>query len=123
LGLTAPFLNLFKHHPNLGKFNTADRVVALKDPNRGFPVGQPLCVPQWRYAGRDESFVPLSSAFLIVLNIWPTPSHDGTCEVSIAYELQNTKTHYRMWSLLIVSRTTGSYPTVTPGYNGQWSLN
>jgi coatomer subunit delta len=70
LGLTAPSSSAndlqFKQHPNVGKFNTADRVVALKDPHRGFPVGQPLGVLKWRYAGRDESFVPLSSALFIV---------------------------------------------------------
>lgn len=70
LALTAPSSSLndlqFKQHPNVGKFNAADRVVALKDPNRGFPVGQPLGVLKWRYAGRDESFVPLSSASLFV---------------------------------------------------------
>lgn len=53
----------FKQHPNVGKFSTIDRVVALKDPGRSFPVGQPLGVLKWRYAGRDESFVPLSSAY------------------------------------------------------------
>lgn len=52
----------FRQHPNVGKFNTTDRMVALKDPNRGFPVGPPLGVLKWRYAGRDETFVPLSSA-------------------------------------------------------------
>lgn len=65
LGISTPSSSAndlqFKQHPNVGKFNIADRVVALKDPGRGFPVGQPLGVLKWRYAGRDESFVPLSS--------------------------------------------------------------
>ncbi|KAF8514288.1 hypothetical protein JB92DRAFT_2811478 [Gautieria morchelliformis] len=120
LALTAPSSSAndlqFKQHPNVGKFNTADRVVALKDANRGFPVGQPLCVLKWRYAGRDESFVPLS------INIWPTPSNDGTCEVNIEYELENTK--IALHDVIIsIPLPTGSYPTVTPGYSGQWSLN
>lgn len=53
----------FKQHPNVAKFGpSADRVVALKDPSRSFPVGQPLAVLKWRYAGKDETYVPLSSS-------------------------------------------------------------
>ena len=52
----------FKPHPNVGKFvANRDRVVALKDPSRSFPIGQPLAVLKWRYAGKDETYVPLSS--------------------------------------------------------------
>jgi hypothetical protein len=106
LGLTPPTISAndlqFKQHPNVGKFLTTERTLALKDPSRAFPVGQPLSVLKWRYSGRDESLVPLSSAcgdfsgtfFVLigfVVNIWPTPSNDGTCEVNIEYELENTK--------------------------------
>lgn len=53
----------FKQHPNVAKFapGQQERVVALKDPSRAFPVGQSLAVLKWRYAGTDESNVPLSS--------------------------------------------------------------
>ena len=52
----------FKQHPHVAKFGaTGDRVVALKDPSRSFPVGQSLAVLKWRYTGKDESHVPLSS--------------------------------------------------------------
>ena len=52
----------FKQHPKVDKFvANRDRVVALKDPSKGFPVGQPLAVLKWRYAGKDETYVPLSS--------------------------------------------------------------
>ena len=55
----------FKQHPNVGKFvANRDRVVALKDPSRSFPIGQPLAVLKWRYAGKDETYVPLSSKFV-----------------------------------------------------------
>lgn len=58
----------FKQHPNVAKFPTgaADRVVALKDPSRAFPVGQSLAVLKWRYAGTDESNVPLSGSVIPV---------------------------------------------------------
>ena len=55
----------FKQHPNVAKFTPGQpRVVALKDSSRAFPVGQSLAVLKWRYAGNDESNVPLSSEFL-----------------------------------------------------------
>lgn len=94
----------FKQHPNVAKFVPGQkRIVALKDPSRAFPVGQALAVLKWRYAGRDESLVPLSSKPLhscisfsrplthppSQVNCWPSPSNDGTCEVNIEYELEN----------------------------------
>ena len=91
----------FKQHPNVGKFAASkDRVVALKDSSRSFPVNQSLAVLKWRYAGKDESYVPLSStsihriitrpcSLFHVVNCWPTPSNDGTCDVNIEYELEN----------------------------------
>ena len=52
----------FKQHPHVAKFApTGERVVALKDPSRAFPVGQSLAVLKWRYDGKDETLVPLSS--------------------------------------------------------------
>jgi len=120
LGLTSPTTSAndlqFKQHPNVGKFLATERILALKDPSRGFPVGPPLSVLKWRYSGRDESLIPLS------INIWPTPSNDGTCEVNIEYELENTKMalHDVVISIPLPS---GSYPSVTPGFSGQWSLN
>lgn len=55
----------FKQHPNVVKFQAQkERVVVLKDPSRGFPVNQPLGVLKWRYSGKDETYVPLSSTYL-----------------------------------------------------------
>lgn len=50
----------FKQHPKVGKFGE-DRVIALSDTSRSFPVGQSIAVLRWRYAGKDESYLPLSS--------------------------------------------------------------
>ena len=56
----------FKQHPNVVKFQAQkERIVVLKDPGRGFPVNQPLGVLKWRYSGKDETYVPLSSMFLL----------------------------------------------------------
>jgi coatomer subunit delta len=55
-----------KQHPHIAKFTPGSkaRVVALKDASKSFPVGQSLTVLRWRYAGKDESYVPLSSEYL-----------------------------------------------------------
>ncbi|TDL26355.1 hypothetical protein BD410DRAFT_783390 [Rickenella mellea] len=107
----------FKQHPNVGKLATSgDRVVALKDPSRSFPVGQPLAVLKWRYAGKDESLVPLT------VTCWPTPSNGGTCEVNIEYELENDGLTLHD-TVISIPLPTGSYPSVTSPHTGDWSLN
>jgi hypothetical protein len=51
-----------KQHPHVAKFGPNDeRIVKLKDNSRSFPVNQPLAVLKWRYKGKDESLLPLSS--------------------------------------------------------------
>lgn len=53
----------FKQHPNVAKFGAGEKVIALKDPSRSFPVGQGLGVLRWRMTAKDESNVPLSSKY------------------------------------------------------------
>lgn len=54
----------FKQHPHTAKFAPGqERIIALKDSAKPFPVNQNLTVLRWRYAGTDESNVPLSSRF------------------------------------------------------------
>ncbi|OAX33982.1 hypothetical protein K503DRAFT_869210 [Rhizopogon vinicolor AM-OR11-026] len=105
----------FKQHPNVAKFAPGqDRIVALKDPSRAFPVGQALAVLKWRYAGHDESLVPLS------INCWPSPSNDGTCEVNIEYELENE--NVTLHDVVIsIPLPAGSYPSVTT--ESSWAIN
>ncbi|EJF67306.1 hypothetical protein DICSQDRAFT_76923 [Dichomitus squalens LYAD-421 SS1] len=106
----------FKQHPNVGKFvANRDRVVALKDPSRSFPIGQPLAVLKWRYAGKDETYVPMS------INCWPTPSNDGTCDVNIEYELENEGVTLHD-VVISIPLPDGSYPTVS-SHTGDWALN
>jgi hypothetical protein len=106
----------FKQHPNVAKFTPGQpRVVALKDASRAFPVRQSLAVLKWRYAGTDESNVPLS------INCWPSPLNDGTCEVSIEYELENE--NITLYDVVIsIPLPDGSYPTVTT-HSGEWTLD
>ncbi|KAI9513100.1 hypothetical protein F5148DRAFT_1158721 [Russula earlei] len=106
----------FKQHPHIGKFSAnKERSIALKDPSRVFPVNQSLAVLKWRYAGKDESYVPLS------INCWPTPSNDGTCDVNIEYELENE--NVSILDLVIsIPLPAGSFPTVA-SQSGEWRLN
>jgi len=55
----------FKYHPNLARATGGllEEEIKLKDPNRSWPVGTPLGVLRWRAASKDESLVPLSSAY------------------------------------------------------------
>lgn len=57
----------FKQHPKVARFGE-DRVIVLADPSRGFPVGQSIAVLRWRYVGKDESYVPLSSTWSFTSN-------------------------------------------------------
>ncbi|KAF8079337.1 hypothetical protein FPV67DRAFT_1558392 [Lyophyllum atratum] len=98
----------FKQHPN-------GRVVRLKEAGRAWPVGQSLGVLKWRYVGVDESVVPLS------INCWPSTSNDGTCEVSIEYELENE--NVELYDVVIsIPLPAGSYPTVS-SHTGDWTLD
>lgn len=55
----------FQQHPNVGKFGPGaageERVIALKNPERGFPVNQGVGVLRWRLTTKDESLVPINS--------------------------------------------------------------
>lgn len=133
----------FKQHPNVAKFvPNQEKIIALKDPSRAFPVGQALAVLKWRYAGQDESHIPLSSKhpfppllsrdhtqptsltptmFPHPVNCWPSPSNDGTCDVNIEYELEHD--HLTLYDVVIsIPLPTGSYPTVSDAACN-WSLN
>lgn len=54
----------FKTHPQIDKKLWADsRKLGLKDPKRGFPVGQGLGVLKWRLVSKNESLIPITSAW------------------------------------------------------------
>lgn len=39
------------------------KVLALKDPKRSFPIGTPLAVVKWRWVSKDETALPLICKF------------------------------------------------------------
>ncbi|WVQ83801.1 hypothetical protein IAT38_005945 [Cryptococcus sp. DSM 104549] len=97
----------FKQHPNVAKFSpSGDKVIALKDPSRSFPVGQGLGVLRWRMTTEDESHVPLN------VTCWPQSRGDGTSDVAIEYELEAT--HLSLRNLVLsIPLPSGALPTVT----------
>ncbi|EGG05432.1 uncharacterized protein MELLADRAFT_116836 [Melampsora larici-populina 98AG31] len=105
----------FKTHPNVDKKAWAEnQVIKLKDPARGFPVGQGLGVLKWRLMTKDETLIPVS------INCWPTQNDDGSCDVNIEYEAEND--HIQLHNLVITLQLPeGSAPNVTQ-CDGTWKL-
>lgn len=75
----------YKTHPHVDKAAWASgHAITLRDPSKPFPVNQNLAVLRWRLASKDESLVPLS------ISCWPSVSGDGSGDVNVEYELENT---------------------------------
>eukprot|EP00127_Corallochytrium_limacisporum_P002761 Clim_evm5s139 gene=Clim_evmTU5s139 len=106
----------FKTHPNVDKngWNGAQKI-GLKDPTRPFPVNTDLGVLKWRYEGRGDNDVPL------LINCWPTPVGDGTCEINIEYELQRTDLQLQNVQVLIPIQ--GGQPTVNNVEEGEYMFD
>jgi len=106
----------FKTHPQVDKrlFNS-ESVIALKDPSKPFPVGTPLGILKWRFATKDESFIPLS------INCWPTPNVNGACDVNIEYELEVPNITLNNVSIIIPYPGMGS-PVVSE-VDGSYNIN
>ncbi len=45
------------------KLFQSDTVIALKNPEKPFPIGSEVGVLKWRYQSTDESSVPLTSQY------------------------------------------------------------
>ena len=91
----------FKQHPNIGKFSAnKERSIALKDSAREFPVNQSLTVLRWRYTGKDESYVPLSSectSILPSLNFLTNPRFDLESQLlANAFQRWHLQCQYRI---------------------------
>jgi hypothetical protein len=72
----------FKQHPKVVKFpSSGDKVIELKKPAEGYPVGSHGVV-RYRLPTKDESFVPLT------VTVWPQPRGDGTSDIAVEYELE-----------------------------------
>jgi len=59
-------------------------------------------------------------AYRLIVNCWPTHSNDGTCEVSIEYELENESV--ALYDVVTsIPLPNGSYPTIS-SHTGDQSL-
>jgi hypothetical protein len=68
----------WKTHPNINKASwTKDRVLALKDPSKPFPIGTALGIVRWRLQNTSDFVPPIS------VNCWP-----GDSAVTIEYECE-----------------------------------
>ncbi|KAJ3261321.1 hypothetical protein HK103_005929 [Boothiomyces macroporosus] len=105
----------FKTHPNVDKgLWGSNSVLALRDPNRPFPVAQPLGILKWRYSSKDESALPL------LVNCWPSPTQSG-CDVTIEYDLQKVMTLKNV--SIIIPYTGVNPPTATAPEYGQYHID
>lgn len=70
-------------HPNIDKKQwQSSGMIAMKNPDKGFPVGMDVGVLKWRLQNQEEDALPLS------INCWPNETGSGSCDVNIEYELQ-----------------------------------
>ena len=70
-------------HPNVDKkLWASSKIIGLKNPEKGFPIGQDVGVLKWRLSNQDEDSLPLT------INCWPNDTGAGNCDVNIEYELQ-----------------------------------
>ncbi|KAJ3324405.1 Coatomer subunit delta [Boothiomyces sp. JEL0866] len=102
-------------HPNVDKgLWGSNSVLALKDPNRPFPIAQPLGILKWRYSSKDESALPL------LVNCWPSPTQSG-CDVTIEYDLQKVMALKNV--SIIIPYTGVNPPTATAPEYGQYHID
>ncbi|KAJ2413821.1 coatomer subunit delta, partial [Coemansia sp. IMI 209128] len=75
-----------KTHPKIDKKKfQSDSVISLKDASGSFPLSQPIGVLKWRIVSTNEDDIPLT------INCWPSPNGNGTVDVNIEYELNDTR--------------------------------
>jgi len=69
-------------HPNVDKklFQTSS-LIALKNPEKPFPINQDIGVLKWRFQTQEDAFMPLS------INCWPNEA-GSKCDVNIEYSLE-----------------------------------
>ena len=76
----------FQQHPNIKKFSASSdqKIIALKDSGKSFPIGQSLGVLRWKFMSKDDSNIPLT------LTCWRTENSDGSVTANIEYDLVST---------------------------------
>lgn len=91
-------------HPNVDKkLFQNDSIIALKNPDKPFPLQQEIGVLKWRLPSTDKSFLPLS------IVVWPEDNGNGGCDVSVQYELERPEFELRE---ITISLPCPSNPTI-----------
>lgn len=91
-------------HPNVDKkLFQNESLIALKNPDKPFPLQQDIGVLKWRLPSSDKSYLPLS------IVVWPEDNGNGGCDVSVQYELERTDLELRE---ITISLPCPSNPTV-----------
>lgn len=74
----------FRTHPNVDKnlFNSS-KVIQMANTTRGFPVNNSVGVLRWRASPKVDD----TSALPISFTVWVNKGSDGTCTLTVEYEL------------------------------------
>ena len=67
-------------HPTIARSFFADRILQLKQPDRGFPVDSSVSLLRWRQPAGGDALLPLN------VTCWPE-SVDAGCTVNVEYTL------------------------------------
>jgi len=106
----------FKAHPNVDRRQfLADKVIAPKSADRGFPVGVALPLLKWRLSGADAEAAGLP----ISVSCWPSPGASDT-QVTVEYELLDEARELRAVTISIPSPG-GATPVVGECETGSYS--
>lgn len=97
----------FQQHPNIKKFSASSdqKIIALKDSGKSFPIGQSLGVLRWKFTSKDDSNIPLTRTSRSpclprhladdtltnpLVTCWRTENSDGSVTANIEYDLVST---------------------------------
>jgi len=93
----------FKAHPNMNKnLYSQNQILALKDSTKSYPVGSPTGVLKWRWATKEEKYIPL------IINVWPSSS-GGETTVPVEYE---KKCDFDLTNVVVSIPIPGASPVV-----------
>jgi len=93
----------FKAHPNMNKtLYSQNQLLTLKDNTKSYPIGAPSSVLKWRWATKDEKYIPLT------ISVWPSTS-GGETTVPVEYE---KKCDFDLLDVVVAIPIPGASPVV-----------
>jgi len=79
-----------------------NQILALKDQTKSYPVGAPSSVLKWRWATKEDKYIPL------IINVWPSSS-GGETTVPVEYE---KKCDFDLMDVVVAIPIPGASPVV-----------